>query len=134
MFTTAYSFGSKPRRRRRARAVGRRASSLLYMEINPLQIRKTFKDIPYYRNKSFTIKDIIQGNPYHIIEIKPSAQLATVRVRMCAYIYIYIYIYIHIYVYMYIHIYIYIYICICTHIYIYIYTHDSIFLYIILMI
>ena len=43
----------------------------LTTERNPLQIRKTFKDIPYYRNKSFTIKDIIQGNPYHIIEIKP---------------------------------------------------------------
>ena len=43
----------------------------LTTEINPLQIRKTFKDIPYYRNKSFIIKDIIQGNPYHIIEINP---------------------------------------------------------------
>ena len=28
-----------------------------------LQIRETFKDIPYYRNKSLTNKDIIQGNP-----------------------------------------------------------------------
>ena len=35
----------------------------LTTEINPLQIRNTFKDIPYYRNKSFTIKDIIQGSP-----------------------------------------------------------------------
>ena len=43
----------------------------LTTERNPLQIRKTFKDIPYYRNKSLTIKDIIQGNPYHIIEINP---------------------------------------------------------------
>jgi len=43
----------------------------LTTERNPLQIRKTFKDIPYYRNKSLTIKDIIQGNPYHIIEIQP---------------------------------------------------------------
>ena len=38
---------------------------------NPLQISKTFKDIPYYRNKSLTTKDIIQGNPYHITEIRP---------------------------------------------------------------
>ena len=43
----------------------------LTTERNPLQIRKTFKDIPYYRNKSLSIKGIIQGNPYHIIEIDP---------------------------------------------------------------
>ena len=43
----------------------------LTTERNPLQIRKTFKDIPYYRNKSLTIEDIIQGNPYHITEINP---------------------------------------------------------------
>ena len=43
----------------------------LTTEINPLQIRETFKDTPYYRNKSLTIKDMIQGNPYHIIEMKP---------------------------------------------------------------
>ena len=44
----------------------------LTTERNPLQIRNTFKDIPYYyRNKSLTIKDIIQGNPCHIIEISP---------------------------------------------------------------
>ena len=43
----------------------------LTTERNPLHIGKTFKDIPYYRNKSRSIKDIIQGNPYHIIEINP---------------------------------------------------------------
>ena len=43
----------------------------LTTEINPLQIRKTFKDIPYYRNKSLTNKDIIQGNPYQLIAINP---------------------------------------------------------------
>ena len=43
----------------------------LTTERNPLQIQKTFKDIPYYRNKSLIIKDIIQGSPYHIIEINP---------------------------------------------------------------
>ena len=42
----------------------------LTTKINPLQIRKTFKDIPYYRNNSLT-KGIIQGNPYHIIERNP---------------------------------------------------------------
>ena len=38
---------------------------------NPLHIRETFKDNPYYRNKSFTVKGIIQEYPYHIIEINP---------------------------------------------------------------
>ena len=40
-------------------------------EGNPLLIRNTFKEIPYYRNKSLTNKDIIQGNPYQIIGINP---------------------------------------------------------------
>ena len=35
----------------------------LTTEGNPLLIRKTSKEIPYYRNKSLTNKDIIQGNP-----------------------------------------------------------------------
>ena len=30
---------------------------------HPLLIRKTFKEVPHYRNKSLTYKDIIQGNP-----------------------------------------------------------------------
>ena len=35
----------------------------LTIEGNPLLIRKTFKDISYYINKSLTNKDIIQGSP-----------------------------------------------------------------------
>ena len=35
----------------------------LTTEGNHLLIRKTFKDILYYRNKSLTNKDIIQGYP-----------------------------------------------------------------------
>ena len=35
----------------------------LTTEGDPLLTRKTFKEIPYYRNKSLTSKDIIQGNP-----------------------------------------------------------------------
>ena len=35
----------------------------LTIEGHPLQIRTTFKEIPYYRNKSLTNKDIIQGHP-----------------------------------------------------------------------
>ena len=35
----------------------------LTTEGNPLLIRSTFKDIPYYRNQSFANKDIIQGSP-----------------------------------------------------------------------
>ena len=35
----------------------------LTIEGHPLLIRNTFKAIPYYRNKSLTDKDIIQGNP-----------------------------------------------------------------------
>ena len=36
----------------------------LTTEGNPLLIMNTFKEIPYYRNKSLTNKDIIQGNPF----------------------------------------------------------------------
>ena len=43
----------------------------LTTERSPLHIRKTFKDIPYYRNKSLTNKDINQGNPCQIIAINP---------------------------------------------------------------
>ena len=35
----------------------------LTTEGHPLLIMNTFKEIPYYRNKSLTNKDIIQGNP-----------------------------------------------------------------------
>ena len=35
----------------------------LTTEGNPLLIRKPFKEIPYYKNRSLTDKDIIQGNP-----------------------------------------------------------------------
>ena len=34
----------------------------LTIEGNLLLIRKAFKEIPYYRNKPLTNKDIIQGN------------------------------------------------------------------------
>ena len=33
------------------------------IEGNPLLIRTTFKEIAYYRKKSFINKEIIQGNP-----------------------------------------------------------------------
>ena len=35
----------------------------LTIEGSPLLMRNTFKEIPYYRNKSLANKDIIQGNP-----------------------------------------------------------------------
>ena len=35
----------------------------LTIEGNPLLIRTTFKEIAYYRKRSFTNKEIIQGNP-----------------------------------------------------------------------
>ena len=35
----------------------------LTTEGNPLLIRNSLKEIPYYRNKPLTNKDIIQGNP-----------------------------------------------------------------------
>ena len=39
----------------------------LTIEGHPLLIRKSFKEIPYYRNNSLTNDDIIQGIPCHII-------------------------------------------------------------------
>ena len=40
----------------------------LSIEGSPLLIRKSFKEIPYYRNSSLTNEDIIQGKslPYYI--------------------------------------------------------------------
>ena len=35
----------------------------LTIEGNPLLMRTTFKEIAYYRKRSFTNKEIIQGNP-----------------------------------------------------------------------
>ena len=35
----------------------------LTIEGNPLLMRTTFKELHYYRNRSLTNKDIIQGNP-----------------------------------------------------------------------
>ena len=43
----------------------------LTIEGIPLLIRKSFKEIPYYRNNSLTNEDMIRGNPYHVIEIHP---------------------------------------------------------------